>query len=346
MPEPSDLRGPGAEGGRCPSREEHPGPRCPHPTCALPLGPAAALPRRGPRGGAWSWCKGKRQSRTLAGPASAPGRQETVPRGQRGPGRPQQAGQICSILTVGRGGRRPGAGGAPAQVRGGGSLWWRGGGGGAKARHRRSRIRFKGVAGILGFRLRPWPAARQVLGLGSWESGLEGAPGYTKLLGRGGRGLLPSWGPAQRCPSVVDVHVLHTCPAGEEDRDRVHGSGPRSRRWPHQWPHGAAGSGAGRQAETCVCGHTGGRWEPGCEAGQQRPVGLSREGGPRAGEPLRPVAVRQPPAGLSSRARQVGCAPGQDPPWVADSCLGTSTSVHKDPKRPARQGQAGREGGP
>ena len=56
---------------------------------------------------------------------------------------------------------------------------------GAKERRRGSRIRCKGMAGILGFRLSPWPAARQVLGLGSRESGLEGTPGYTKLLGQG-----------------------------------------------------------------------------------------------------------------------------------------------------------------
>lgn len=52
---------------------------------------------------------------------------------------------------------------------------------------------------ILGFRLSPWPAARQVLGLGSRESGLEGAPGYTKLLGRGEGAYCP----AGALPSAV-----------------------------------------------------------------------------------------------------------------------------------------------
>ncbi|XP_061055535.1 exonuclease mut-7 homolog isoform X19 [Eubalaena glacialis] len=98
--------------------------------------------------------------------------------------------------------------------------------------------------------------------------------------------------------------------------------GAQKQKRPHQRPHGAAGSGARRQAETCVCGHTGGRWEP------RGKTHLTHEAFPEPAGPLSGLLVgvrgqskaRGHPPTLTSRRELAG--PGH-------ACLETACNCHQ-----------------
>ena len=125
----------------------------------------------------------------------------------------------------------------------------------------------QGGTRIPGFRLRSRPSARQVLGLGSQEAGLEGGPGAPGSPGgHWGKRLPAQLGSCQQRPCVVDARPTCGQP-GSEDRGR--------RPW-------GCWEGTGTRQRPCA------RLRPRSrrEAGYQHPVGLCWEGSPA--EPLRP----------------------------------------------------------